>query len=166
MMRWYLYLLNAHQARHIFDLGLGECLTPHGRPWLRWSELGPCNSMQMEEREMGTRTLLRDLNWIELNWIIQCIYVVCSVVCEIHWTVAVCSLLQSIDRIIICPMPDPRKKKKETGKTRERSATTHDFTLFSWCLVRLGAEETADAGAALSVGINMKLYKNIIHTRL
>jgi len=67
MMRWYLYLLNAHQARHIFDLGLGECLTPHGRPWLRWSELGPCNSMQMEEREMGTRTLLRDLNWIELN---------------------------------------------------------------------------------------------------
>lgn len=106
------------------------------------------------------------LNWIELNWIIQCIYVVCSVVCEIHWTVAVCSLLQSIDRIIICPMPDPRKKKKETGKTRERSATTHDFTLFSWCLVRLGAEETADAGAALSVGINMKLYKNIIHTRL
>lgn len=116
MMLWYLYLLNAHQARHIFDLGLGECLTPHGRPWLRWSELGPCNSMQMEEREMGTRTLLRDLNWIELNWIIQCIYVVCSVVCEIHRTVAVCSLLQSIDRIIICPMPDPRKKKKETGK--------------------------------------------------
>lgn len=146
MMLWYLYLLNAHQARHIFDLGLGECLTPHGRPWLRWSELGPCNSMQMEEREMGTRTLFCCLwnpsNSSSLQF------------APIHW------------QNYYLPHAGSTKEKEGNRQTRERSATTHDFTLFSWCLVRLGAEETADAGAALSVGINMKLYKNIIHTRL
>ena len=53
----------------------------------------------------------------------------------------------------------PSTKVKEGNRQQKNGAKLFMilpyFALFSCCLVRLGAEETADAGAALDVEINI-----------